>query len=224
MSSEVYSTLLQVVAPVLAGVVIFLIGRWYEKRDKGRKKIIETNITKTQLVNPEKLGPISMYVDASFLMGNEPAEGVALAAVKSAYSYTIEVANKGLEDIDGPEINITLDSNAIIVEMKVNSETIPKDKIEERKDEKNRNFRRIVPQYLNRNDILSISVLSINNSSSNCKVLIGGLGIIHQERNPRKDGRLSNSEVTALAQILIAFIGVTSTIVVAYLAYMASRP
>src|SRR5690349_21616651 len=114
---------------ILGSVVIFYVGRFYEKRDKSRRLIIETSITSTELVNPDKLGPISVLVDQGFITKKRVDSG-KLIPVKSAYNYVISVSNIGLDTLENPEIDITLGDEARIVEMKVKSDVISEDKIE----------------------------------------------------------------------------------------------
>ena len=179
---EIWSAIIQVAGAAVIAVVGYYFGRRKQLFDRNRQRVIETIVTVARLVNPKRFGPISVSVDKSLISGQSSDKGI-YERVESAYSYVIDVSNAGLDDLDKPEINITLGNEAVIVEVTVNSDTIPEDKIDKQKVDMKPNFRRIVPEYLNRNDSLAISVLSINESSSKCEIMVGGKGIIHRKRN-----------------------------------------
>lgn len=188
-----------------AAIFTFFLGRYYERKDRGQRKIIETGVTATELVKPRKMGPISMTVEKAFITGDKTSKG--RLSVNSAFNYVIGVSNIGLDDIQKPEIDITLEETASIVEIKVNSDKISEDKIFYFQDKNRPYFRRIIPEYINRKDSLTITVLSINDPSQKCQVLVSGLGITHSTRNSSAEtNQVINREPVYSMTLIFAFI------------------
>ena len=196
---------------LLAAVLGAYAGYYFTQQSKDNRKVVEVSILPTLLVDPDRLGPLSMSVDKGFITG-QPLEEDIKVPVSSAYNFTIDISNVGGDDLVAPDIDITLDENAIILPPEFKSDSIPLDKIKVVKDLKQPNYIRIIPQYINKQKAISISILSVNNKSSKCKVDISGLGIKQQAKVPEVKPSLGFfvGTIVVLALTIGAIVGMLS--------------
>src|SRR5688572_12768109 len=163
MQPEILSAWLQVGGALAVGILLFFLGRWSEYRYRSKRQVVETIVTYSELLTPNKTSPISISLNEEFATG-KPSEMRNLFPIMRAYNYLIWVSNVGLEEVEKPEIDILLSEKASIIEFKVNSDKISADKIEIQEDTKRPNYRRVIPKYMNTKNNLTISVLSINDT------------------------------------------------------------
>jgi hypothetical protein len=97
--------------------------------------------------------------------------------IDSAYGFQIELCNVGNEDIENPNIEISLDKSAKIVGYEILPMAKPGYDIKLLKDNLNHNIIRFQVSYINRNSRLTIRLISTENIGKECKVEVIGLGI-----------------------------------------------
>lgn len=186
MPVEIQSTLISIIGGIIIMILGVLAGGYYERQKSKRRKIALVDVSSTSLVDPSQIGPLSITTSKEILTGKAKDRGVSVP-VESAFSFVIRVLNKGDDDLVRPEINITLDDNASILSTTIIRTPIPQDKIEIKKDPKNPRSIQVIPEYLNTQKYISISLLSVNNTSDTCNVLVSGIGI-KQEHFIKNEG------------------------------------
>lgn len=192
MDSTLAAGWLQSIAAILAVILAFALGRFFERRDNRRRKVIETSYLSTPLVNPEQIGPLSVSVDKVFLTGQDGDKNASVQ-VSSAYSFVINIQNIGIDHIDAPDIDIKLNESASIVQYRIQSPALFEDRI--RIEKRAPNHLRITPDFLNsRNDLL-FSIISINNTSELCEIFVIGRGITHLQVSPQGNNVSSDKEL-----------------------------
>lgn len=181
---------------IVAAVIGAGAGYFLTQLSKNNSKIVEVSVIPTSLVDPGRLGPLSVSVDKGFITSQPSAENIKVP-VKSAYNFTIDISNIGEDDLVTPDIDIMLDENAVMLPPEFKSDSIPIDKLKVVKDPNRPNYIRIIPQYINKQKRLSISVMSVNNKNEKCEVVISGVGIKQQAKV--QEARLSTGVIVGLA-------------------------
>lgn len=224
MPVELQSAWIQVIGTGLfalfAGVFGWFLSRYFGRRDKGRSKVIQTSSSIASIVNPKRIGPLSVSVDKEFLT-SQPSDKGTTVPVSSAYSFSTRVSNIGIEDLENPEIDITLADGATIVQASADSDHISRDKINIQRDASQLNYVRITPQYINKGKEIVVSILSVGNQNNEYKVRVSGFGVIHEERSAYELSKRSTRSWFSISSIatniavpltlLIALLGLFST-------------
>ncbi len=219
MTTEIFTLLAAVLGAVLGAGATY----YFSQQSKNKSKILETNTIPTSLVDPSKTGTLLISVDKELLTGQAADKGI-LEKVTSAYSFSISISNVGNDDIERPEIHITLDEKATILSCEFKPEPLTPDKYKIIKDPNRPNYLQIIPNYVNKQENFVISILSVNNQTEDSKVAIGGVGIKQQvkatiinEAQRQRDFFLGAGFVIIILLIIYTFISFIETYYTSFL-------
>lgn len=171
--SSVYTAIISALVGGICTLIITLIAI---KVQRG-KKIIEYSVVSMPLFRFKPIeGALTILVDKHILTNNEIDKGKS-SEIDNAFGFQVELFNVGNEDIENPNIEITLDRSAKIVGYEIQPTAKPGYDIKLHQDNSNPNIVRFQVSYINKNSRLIIRLISTENLDRECKVEVVGLGI-----------------------------------------------
>ena len=142
------------------------------------RKIIEYDISSMPLLRftPGSSHALNVSVDKSVLTNNVADKGISMP-IESAYGFQIDLYNSGNKEVIEPNIKISLDEKALIVEY----ESIPISSslynIKWIKDDLNHNIVNLVIPYINEHEHFRVRLISTQNVNRECDVEVTGVGV-----------------------------------------------
>src|SRR5919199_1881682 len=124
-----------------------------------------------------------LTVPASLLPGSDP-NNRSLVQIDNAYLFEITFTNVCHEGVASPELLITLDPAATILDFDCAPASRVARPITIERDQQYRNVLRVLPAFISRGEKLVVNLVSTGNASRTCRVGITGLDV--QARDAHK--------------------------------------
>jgi hypothetical protein len=146
------------------------------KLQRGRK-VIQYTIKSMPLLRFKPMeGTLSISVD-KFILTNEESDKGTSQQINNTYGFQIDLFNVGSEDIEKPNIEITLDPTAKIVGYETQPANRPGYEVNLQRINSQPNVLRVLFPFVNRGEPVTIRLISTDNATKQCKVGVLGLGI-----------------------------------------------
>ncbi len=178
MSPENFSAILGGLTDGVVGAVLGLLGGFLLFRLAQKRKLVEYRVSSISLfrLKPATDSVLIVSVSKETLTG-DPADHNEVLPLNTVYGFQIllSVGNEDIEKID--DIEIRLDTAAIIVRCETEPTSTPGYTITTQKDPNHLNMLHLSVPYLNAKTSLVIRLITTENENSNCTVTVHGVGV-----------------------------------------------